>query len=166
MNMPFHRRMQAPIVSDKHEVTWTNLASDLSTILTVVIARGKKLADVNASTEVPVGSKIYGIYIEFNIGAEDITSPKKLEWKVFANPVGQTSSSPALYYQTDRSYTLKRGMEMLPKAVSTVYKRIIFVRIPRNYQRMKEDYDINISFIASSTETVNLCGFAIYKNFM
>ncbi len=158
--------MAAPIVSDKHEVTWTNLASNLSTILTVVLARGKKFADVNASTEVPVGSKVYGIYIEFNIAAEEITSPKKLEWKVFANPVGQTASSPALYYQTDRSYILKRGMEMLPKDVSTVYKRVFFVRIPRNYQRMKEDYDLNISFVVSSTETVNLCGIAIYKNFI
>ena len=158
--------MMAPVVSDKHEITWTNLASNLSTILTVVLARGKKFADVNASTEVPVGSKIYGIYIEFNIAAEEITTAKKLEWKVFANPVGQTASSPALYYQTDRSYTLKRGMEMLPKAVSTVYKRVFFVKIPRNYQRMKEDYDLNISFVVSSTETVNLCGIAIYKNFI
>lgn len=158
------RRLQAPIVTDKHEITWTNLASDLSSVLTVVLARGKKLGDTNTSIEVPVGSKIFGIYIEFNVSAEDITSPKKLEWKVFANPVGQTASLPSLYYQTDRAYVLKRGMEMLPKDVSTVYKRIIFVRIPKVYQRIKDEMDINISFVASSTELVNLCGFAIYKN--
>ncbi len=159
------RRMQAPIVSDKKEIVWSNLASDLSTTLTTVLARGKKLADVNTGLECPVGSKIYGIYIEFNIGAEDITSPKILHWKVFVNPVGQAASIPSLYYQTDRAYVLKRGMEMLPKSVSIVYKRIIFVRIPRVYQRMKDEMDINISFIMTSTETVNLCGFAIYKNF-
>jgi len=158
------RRLQAPIVTDKHEIVWSNLATDISTVLTVVLARGKKLADVNASTEVPLGSKVFGIFIEFNIGAEDITSPKILHWKVFANPVGQTATVPSLYYQTDRAYILKRGMEMLPKAVSTVYKRIIFVRIPKVYQRMKDEMDINISFIMTSAELVNLCGFAIYKN--
>ncbi len=157
--------MSAPVVTDKHEITWSNLDSANGTVFTVVLARGKKLADVNASTEVPLGSKIYGIYIEFNISASDITNPKVMHWKVFVNPVGQTATNPNTYYQTDRAYILKRGMEMLPEDLSTVYKRIIFVKIPKIYQRIKDEQDINISFIMSSAELINNCGFAIYKNF-
>ncbi len=162
--MPFHRKMLAPIVSDKHEVTWSQIGIDNSAVFTVVLSRGKKVADVNTSTEVILGSKIFGIYLEFQFSAQDITTTKIIHWAIQVEAPNQTKSVPSLYYQDDRSYVIKRGMEMIPKNVGTIVKRIVFVRIPKIYQRQKEEQDINFSFISTDASLMNACGFAIYKS--
>ncbi len=158
------RFLRAPVVSDKHEVTWSQIGIDNSAVFTVVLSRGKKIADVNTSTEVPVGSKIYGIYLEFQFSAQDITTTKIVHWAVQVEAPNQTKTVPSLYYQDDRSYIIKRGMEMIPKNAGTVIKRVIFVKIPRIYQRQKDEQDINFSFISTDASLMNACGFAIYKS--
>ncbi len=164
--MPYRRRLSAPIKSDKHEITFSNLAADIGTaILTIPIALGVPSADKNAATECEVGSHVYGVYVEMNIAAETITNPKILHWTVQGGPEGSTIENPAVYYQQNRAQILKRGMEMLPKDVGTVYKRIFFVRIPKKIQRITEQGTISLHFRASSTETINLCDFCIYKEF-
>ncbi len=163
--MPFRRRGPRPVVtSNKHEITWSFLAADLGastnsvTLIDPVAASTK-----DAATEVSIGSRVEWIYIEFNIAAETITNPKIVHWEVIVVPVGMTISAPNVYFGPDRSYILKRGMEMLPKDVATVYKRTFVVKVPRIYQRMKDNQQFAIRAIASSTETINYCGFAVYK---
>ncbi len=164
--MPFRQRMQSPVKTDKHELTWSNLAADIGTATLIIsLAKGVPPADKNASTECEIGSKVFGIYVEFNVAAETITNPKILHWAVQGGAEGSTKENPSLYYQSNRSFILKRGMEMLPKDVSTVYKRTFVVAIPKKLQRQTADSYIDILFRASSTETINLCGFAIYKEF-
>ncbi len=158
------RILRAPIVSDKKEVTWSNLASAQSTTTVVVIARGKKIGDVNASTEEPVGSKIYSVYFEINFSAEEIASTKVIHWNIAVESPNNTQTIPSLYYQDDRSFILKRGMEMLPKSVNTIIKRQFVVKIPKVYQRMKEEQDLIFQYVSTSTDTGNCCGFAILKN--
>ncbi len=165
--MPFRRNLRLrPVHSDKHEVTWSFLATDLGTAKkTIVLAVGVHPADKDGPTEVGIGAKIFGIYLEFNIAAETITNPKVVHWQIAVRPQSGANSSPNVYYQTDRSFIIKRGMEMLPKDVATVFKRIVFVPIPRVYQRMKDTMDIVFQLQASSTEAINFCGFGIYKEF-
>ncbi len=158
--------MLSPVKTDKHEITWSNLASDRGTATLIVpLAKGVPPADKNIATECEIGSKIYGIYVEFNVAAEDVTSPKIIHWAIQGGAEGSTKENPTLYYQSNRSFILKRGMEMLPKDVSTVYKRVFVVKIPKKLQRQTADSYIDILFRASSTELINLCGFAIYKEF-
>ncbi len=159
--MPF--RPRPPLVTDKHEVVWTNLGINASTVQSVVLSRGKKLGDVNASTEVPVGSRITWLYLEFNVAADDVTNAKILHWEVACVSPNNTQTSPALYYQDDRSFIIKRGMEMLPKDVGTVFKRIVPIRIPKVYQRQKEEMDIEFNYVCTSAELINICGFVVYK---
>ncbi len=67
------------------------------------------------------------------------------------------------YYQDTRAQVIKRGMEMLPSDQSTVFKRIVPVAIPKIYQRQRQGSVIRFDYQCSSTETINACGFCIYK---
>ncbi len=127
--------------------------------------QGVKTADKDTATEVEIGSHIYGIYFEFHFSAEVTTSPKVIHWQIKMDLPGQTDVIPSLYYQNIRSQIIKRGMEMLPSDQSTVFKRIFVAAIPKKYQRATEGAAMIFEYIASSTETINACGIAIYKEF-
>ncbi len=113
------------------------------------------------------GSHIKSIYLEFHFGAEVITNAKVIHWTYHVRPqnLSAAGNTPALYYQNGRNLILQRGMEMLPKSTTTLFKRIIRVKIPRKYQRIGEGDTHNFSYTCSSTETINACGIAIYKEF-
>ncbi len=157
-------RFQRPIIqSDKHENTWSNLAQDAATTQGITLSTAVQPSAKNIATEVAIGSKIYGIYLEFHFSANVVTNPKVIHWKVQVIPPGMTVSVANSYYQTDRAYVIQRGMEMLPKDLGTVYKRVVFVRIPKIYQRQKDGQVISFRYQCSSSEAINACGIAIYK---
>ncbi len=122
-------------------------------------------ADKDNSTEVEIGSHIYGIYLEFNMSVEDTTNAKIIHWWVKGLQTGQSEENPSGYYQSQRSQILKRGMEMVPGDKATVIKRVIFVRIPRKFARQTDGFSLKFQFIASSSQIINVCGFAVYKEF-
>ncbi len=161
--MPFHRRSLRPIKTDKHEVTFTELSQDAGAARNVPIAVSVQSADKDNSTEVEVGSHIKWLYCEINFAAETITVAKTVHWTIRMAPPASAPSTPVQLYAVDRSYVLKRGMEMLPKDVATVYKRIFVVNIPQAYQRMKQGQILEFEYQASSTNTMNTCGIFIYK---
>ncbi len=162
--MVFRRRFTSPGKTDKHEITWSDLAADYATAtVEKILASGVDVGAKVGPTDVTVGSHIKWIYIEFNTAAETITNPKVLHWVVEVRMPGMAGTNPLTYYQDARSFIIHRGMEMLPKDVGTVYKRIFTVKIPRSYQRIKQGMLIVLRLKASSTETINQCGFAIYK---
>ncbi len=165
--MPYGRRRSSkqPIISDKHEVPWSNLSQDASGQIKILLIEAVQPAAQNVGSEVGIGSAVNGIYLEFQFSAETITSTKIIHWEVELLRLGQAEAVPSAYYQSDRSQILKRGMEMLPKSVNTIIKRIIFVRIPRTFSRMKENQQVFFKYIATSAETINACGFAIYKEY-
>ncbi len=165
--MPYNRRTRrfAPLQSDKHEVTWSNLAQDASGAQFVQLTTAVQPAAKNASTEVGIGSKVKGFYIEMHFSANIITNPKVIHWIIIRRPqnLSPTAITPSLYYQAGRKFIIKRGMEMLPKDTGTVYKRAFFVRIPPVYQRQGETDTFNLVYICTSSEAINACGICIYK---
>ncbi len=111
-----------------------------------------------------IGSHVRGIYIEFQFSAETITNTKIINWQVYRllSPLAAANASnPNQFGQIDRKNIMKRSMEMLPKSVNTIIKRIIYVPLPR--RRLGESDKVLFEYVASSTETINACGFAIYK---
>ncbi len=165
--MPYSRRtrLAAPLKSDKHEVTWSFLSVNASTRQAAVLSTAVQSADKNSSIEVEVGSHVYGIYLEVNFSVEDETNAKIIHWWVKGMLPSQVDTNPSAYYDTQRSQVLKRGMEMVPGAKAVVIKRIIFVKIPKKFSRQSEGMSIEFQFIASSSQIVNVCGFAVYKEF-
>ncbi len=157
------RRGGPRIKTDKHEVTWSHLQQDSSAIQNVVIVTGVAPSGKNTATECVTGNHVQNIYFEFNVSPDTVTVPAIVHWRIAMRRTGQTLSSPALYYQDDRAQTMKRGMEMLGQSKGIEIKRIISLAIPRVYQRVREDSDIVFSYISSSSQVMNLCGFAIYK---
>ncbi len=157
----------APIKTDKHELTWSDLAIDASTNKVRQLVVGVQSADKDTADECEIGSRVNAIYIEVNIAAGQVTNPKVLHWIVMARPANSTpaAQTPTLYYQTGRSMIIKRGMEMLPVDTSTVYKRVFVVRIPKKSRRISEGDTIDFIYRCSSSELINVCGFAIYKEF-
>ncbi len=161
--MPFRQRRFAPLQSNKHEVTFSHLAQDSSTNQTVTLAVGTDAADKNNSTEVGIGSHIKWVFCEFNFSAETLTVVKTVHWALRYVPPGQTPSVASQLFGTDRSYVIKRGMEMLPKDVSTVFKRVFVLNIPKKYQRIADQAQLQFTYIVSSANTTNGCGIFVYK---
>ncbi len=158
------RRMAAPIQSDKHEITWSNLLQDAATAkITVPISTVVQPGNKNTATEIGVGAMIKWIYFEFHFSAAQTGNANVIHWTIEYTRGGQTIANPNTYYQSDRSQILKRGMEMLPTNVSTVFKRIFVVKIPKTAQRQRNNQEINFNYQASSTQQINACGIAIYK---
>ncbi len=163
--MPFRRSRMSTIKSDKHEITWSNLGQDASTPQTVLLAQGVASANKNISNEVEIGAHIKTVYLEFHFSAAQTANANVIHWELVMERANQTLTGPNLYYQADRAQIMKRGMEMLPTNVSTVFKRIIVLRVPKIYQRMRDEMKLEFKYTASSAQTINACGFAIYKEF-
>ncbi len=153
----------APLVTDKHEVSWSNLGQNASAVQVINLAIGTVVADKNTSTEVAIGSKITSIYFEFHFSSEAGADARVIHWQIYRQKSGETIPIPSLYYQTNRSSIFKRGMEMLPDDDSVVFKRVFVVRIPKIYQRQIQTGALRFSYISTSASTINACGFAIYK---
>ncbi len=157
------RLRYAPIQSDKHEITWSNIAQDASSKVSILLATAVQPASKNLASEVGIGSKIPWIYFEFHFSPETTTSANVIHWEIVQLRKGQTFANPNVYYQLERSQIIKRGMEMLPRDQSTVFKRIFTVKLPRIFQRQKENQELYLVYQASLPATINACGIAIYK---
>ncbi len=165
--MPFSRKSLGITTSEKHEVTWSFLAQDAGTVKNVELLKGVHPAtkDGAISSECIIGSKVHSIFFEMNIAAQVITNPKVFHWNIIVNRDLQTNPDPNTYNTPSKAMIIHRGMEMLPSDIGTVFKRIFVVRIPKMYQRVRDDMEINLGYIVSSSETINFCGFAIYKEY-
>ncbi len=171
--MPSYRRRMSmsPIKSEKHEITWSNLGQDASTLKTVNLIHA--VADPTTAIQVDVGCHIKGIYIEFNLnGVDNSGSVQVFHWSINKIPASDTSfnTDPATYNTTAKRFIMKRGMEMLPEiplgSGGTVQtKRVFFVKFPPRFQRMGDADQINLNYKSTSASNINFCGIAIFKEF-
>ncbi len=167
--MSFRRRRGiAPVInSEKHEITWSNLAQDAGTAtVTVPLVIAVAPSAVNLATEVPIGATVRSIFIEFNVSASATGTIKIYHWLVQKRMGGLAGSDPILYNQNAKKSIFKRGMEMIPNNVATVIKRVFVVRIPPRYRRMGQADQLIYAYKASTTDALNSCGIAIYKAFV
>ncbi len=157
-------RFRRPIIhSEKKEATWTALSEDASSEKTIVIYNGTPSADVNLGTEIEVGSVVKWVYFEFHFSAETTTAAKVVHWVIQFVPDGMTTSIPSVYNPGSKSYTIKRGMAMLVRDQATVFKERFVVKIPRSYQRVKVNTQLEFRYVSTSSNTQNACGFTICK---
>ncbi len=158
------RNRYAPLQSNKKEISRSNLNQNASTVQSVTIIQGVELADANAGFEVSAGHKVSSVYFELHFSAEVVAAAKVVHWQVVGLKVGETIAAPNTCYQDNRAGILKRGMEMLPRELGTVYKRVFVVKIPKKFQRITKNFLLRFQYIVSSTEGINTCGIGIYKD--
>ncbi len=103
--------------------------------------------------------------MEFHFSAAETGNVNVVHWQVQVQQVGQTGFTANSYYAQHRNQIFKRDMEMLPVNVATVFKRIVVVRVPKKWARVSDGMIIRLIYQASSTQQINACGFAIYKEF-
>ena len=158
-----------PVISEKHEQTWSLIGQNFGTTpadIELVEAVAASAVGQATPEEVVNGSVVKSIYIEFNVSAEAITNTNIVHWKVIKVPAAVTGISPAnTYNQTDKKFILKRGMEMLPKDVNTIIKRIFVLRIPPRLRRFGIGDKLRLLLETSASQTSNFCGIAIFKEF-
>ena len=135
-----------------------------STTVNINLVSGVDPADADAAVEVTVGEHVKWIYCEVNFSADVITNAKTIQWCIRKLPFGTVAQIPSLYNQVDKRFIIKRGMEMLPRDLSTVYKRVFVVRVPKSMQRIGQSDKIVFQYVCSSSENVNVCGFFIYRS--
>ncbi len=164
--MPFRRRIRPIIQTRKHEITWSNLGQDAGTAATtVVLAKGTQAADITDATptEVQTGANIPWLYLEFHFGADNVAAVNVIHWTIAKEPFGTSLGNPNIYQNITRRFIFRRGMEMLPKDVSTVFKRIIPLKVPRRMQRLGMGDQLVFKYQSSITNTINACGICVYK---
>ncbi len=153
--------------TEKIEQTWSNLGQDAGTakieinILTTV-------RDVETTNQIKIGGHIKWIYFEFHFSAAQTGNTNVVHWLIqkVPNGIAAMEIDPISgYNSTNKKYIVKRGMEMLPVNVSTVFKRIFVVKIPRWMQRSADGDIWKFTYHASSTQTLNACGIAITRRY-
>ncbi len=160
-----------PVKSEKHEITWSNLAQNASTIKEVVFAQA--LANPSLAIDVDVGCTIKGFYVEFNLnGVDNSSGAQVFHWSIMKSPAGDPTFDidPATYNTTRKRFIFKRGMEMLPDiplgSGGTVQtKRIFFVALPPRFRRMGDGDQVKLLYKSTSASGVNFCGITIFKEF-
>ncbi len=161
--MPYRRGRLSPIKSEKEEVTLTALGENAGSVKTITIASATDSPTVAGQVE--VGDTIKSIFFELNFSAEIITSTKTVQWMIWKNPAATLSNTVSVQDTTGKRFIFKRGMEMLPKDVSTVIKRIGVVAIPKGHQRMGDADQWQFKYICSSTEAINTCANFIFRHY-
>lgn len=173
--MALSRRAQRlrPVKSEKHEITWSNLAQNASTTQTVEIVRGVQSPGA-PDEEVEIGDTVSSVYFEFNLNGVDNSGVAQVfHWIIMKNPSGEitlTNANPTLYNQKIKRHILKRGMEMLPgiplgSGGTVQTKRVFVVKIPPRLRRFGQDDKLDLHYRSSSASGINFCGIAIFKSF-
>ncbi len=129
----------------------------------IAIIKGTEPGNVTADTEVAIGNRVTSVFFEFHFSAAQTGNVNVVHWAFVKEPFTTDITAPNLYNQKDRRFIMKRGMEMLPVNVATVFKRVLVMKIPRIYHRVGDLDQYTFQYIASSTQTINACGFAVYK---
>ncbi len=153
-----------PIQSAKIEFPWSDFLIDAGT---AKIEKNILTAIKNPTSDyfVEIGSSVKYFYFEFHFSAETVTNPKVVHWLLqkLEGGIAAAELDPLFYNSALRNKIIKRGMEMLPKDTSTVFKRIFVVRVPKGMQRMAEGDIWKFTYHCSSTETINSCGIVITR---
>lgn len=124
---------------------------------------GQTPLNVSAAAEEVIGAKIKWWYLEFQFSAETATETKIVHWQLIRKPADNAVEVPTTYYGADKRFIIKRGMEMLPKDVNHVIKRVFFIKVPIGLQRLGRDDNWVFQYISTSSNTQNSCGFAICR---
>ncbi len=169
--MPFSRRQMSlrPVISQKHEITWSNLGQDASTVQEIQLINGTE-SPVTAQ-DVDIGSIVKWIYLETNLNGVDNSGVAQVfHWIIIKRPAGAFADDPSTYNQDSKKFVIKRGMEMLPEiplgSGGTVQtKRIFVVKLPSRIRRFDDGDSLALRYKSTSSSGINYCGIAIFREF-
>ncbi len=158
-----------PVVSLKHENTWSFLGQNASTAQFVTLIEA--VENPVSANEVDIGSIVKSIFFESNLNGVDNSGAVQIfHWYIMKNPAGGATPAPTTYQSDQKKFILKRGMEMLPEiplgSGGTVQtKRIFALKLPPRLRRFDDGDKLLLGYQSTSASGVNYCGISIYKEF-
>ncbi len=168
--MPFRRALSLrPVISQKHEITWSNLGQDASSTIEIVLIHAQE--SPIAAQEIDIASIVKSIFLETNLnGVDNSGTVQVFHWYVMKVPAGLGTSIPSSYNSDSKKFILHRGMEMLPQiplgSGGTVQtKRVFVVKIPPRLRRFDDGDKLVLRYISTSSSQINYCGISIFKEF-
>ncbi len=159
--------MRAPIHSEKHYIQ-TSLTTVLAgAVLNVILIDAVAVKDKNTATEVIEGALVKAVYIELWIRGQD-TSPGAVQAALIKAPDRTTPTFTdigALNNYTNKKNVLyfTQGLTNLNASDANPHFRGWF-KLPKGKQRFGLGDRLIISVAALALD-VNICGFAIYKEY-
>ncbi len=158
-----------PVISLKHEITWSFLGQNASTSQAVTLIDA--VENPATSIEVDTASIIKWVFVEFNLnGVDNSGTAQVFHWLIMKVPAGLTVSAANSYNTDQKKFIIKRGMEMLPEiplgSGGTVQtKRQFVVKLPPRLRRFDDGDQLRLVYISTSASGINFCGIAIFKEF-
>ncbi len=164
------RRMLAPIHSEKH-ISQISLSSiSAGTASGVEVVKAVAVADKNLVKEVTEGSLVKAIYFEIWVKSLVDTGLGSVILIVEKAPLDSTGATyvnmTALNDYPNKKNILYTQQGLTPTETSSNPMNLIrgWVKIPKGKQRMGLGDTVHLR-IASATEGVSFCGFALYKEY-
>ncbi len=158
-----------PVVSLKHEGTWSFLGQNASTIQTISLIVAQESPVI--AVDVDIGSIIKSVFVEFNLNGVDNSGTAQIfHWAIMKVPAGLPIPAANTYQSDQKKFILKRGMEMLPEiplgSGGTVQtKRVFVVKLPPRLRRFDDGDQLVLTYISTSASGINFCGINIFKEF-
>ncbi len=163
-----HRRMLAPINSEKHYVQTPEFVIAASAISNVTVANAVQVLDKDATNEVEEGSVIKAIWLEYWI----VNNGAGTDFGVmsFEKRPGGTSSMTFVNSNNLQAYPNKRNIlwtfeGLLPPNTQNplpVIRR--WILIPKGKQRMGFGERLVMNF-SGAGDGMKACGFSTYKEY-
>ena len=164
-----------PIQSLKHQfqesTSYVGANANNEVILVVSVPIGD--AEAPQFGSVPVGSQIYGIVVSVNYTNATANAGTTYEWFVWKSRSGQTTASEfggvaaanwsALGGSKARNQIIKSFMGVTGTEDAVALQRTIYIKLPKNMQRVRDGDTIRLIFNSSEPGTLSIG--ARYKTF-
>ncbi len=161
--------MVRPQINSVKHIVQVSLANVVGGAVTnISLALASDVGDIDSVTEVRIGSSIKAVYIELWLTSDDATQSSTvaiLEKQPIAgdNITAAEIASLNSYSNKNNIFYITQGL--LGQAINTATPLMRgWFKIPKGKQRMSISSKIQLSVLAQS-DGVNLCGFALYKEY-
>ncbi len=144
-------------------MSFSNLATAGATVQHIAVITA--VDGPTTAGEVNVGDTVKFVNVEVNFSPEAVGSTKVCHWILWKKISTMTNLIPSSYDESNKRMIIRRGMEMVPKDAAVVTKRMFPIILPRSYRRFGEAQQLYFSYVTTSTDNFNACGFFVYKNY-
>ncbi len=156
------------IHSDKHIINFSLAAVTAGNVTSLGLALATAVGDVDSETEVRVGCTIKAVYIEMWLTSDDATQSSEVSI-LEKQPIAADNITAAeiadlnSYTNKNNIFWITQGLVGQKVNTATPIMRGWY-KIPRGKQRMSIGTKLTLSILAQS-DGLQLCGFALYKEY-
>ncbi len=165
--------MKSPIHSKKHYVQISQATISQAAVLVTDLVTAIESHNFSTPSQVGEGASVKAVYVEYWLGTASATVVGSYTFIIYKDPgAGQTISAAemaALHDYPNKKNILFTSQALSPPTDGGLIPVIKgWVKIPKGKQRMGLSDKISIACRNNNATAIdlNICGFAIYKDYM